>query len=281
MRKYLNIRASVRSTCSALIKSAVLLSFTLAVSAACNHTRGDDFLIGASPGLEIEQRESMLLPIARLLENTTGVKFRYIPPKHWPGYMEDMRNSKYSLLLDEPHLASWRLENLAHVPIVRLPGNMSFVIAARKRDEDIVALADIAGHVVCAGAPPALDGLILFEQFDNPSRQPQLLPTSGFQEAYGYLVQGRCRAAVLRRADYEAGSHGGDALRILYLSETFPNWTLSADSRISETLLDRIRQALLDPAGTGELVPGGRLLPANAADYSGLGRLLDNFWGLR
>lgn len=230
----------------------------------------------------------MFQPVAALLERATGERFRYVPAKHWPGYMEDMRTSKYSLLFDEPHLVGWRIDNLAHVPIVKLSGNLSFVIAARKRDEDIVALADIAGHIVCAGVPPALDGLILFEQFDNPSRQPHLLPTSGFQEAYEHLVSGHCRAAVFRKADYEARPENGGVLRVLYLSESFPNWTLSADTRIPEAVLDRIRQTLLDPAHAddrdrvaAELDPGGELRPARAKDYRGFSRRLDNFWGLR
>lgn len=230
----------------------------------------------------------MLGPVANLLQRITGENFRYVYMAHWPGYIEDMRNSRFSLLFDEPHFVGWRLTNRLHVPLVRLSGKLSFVIVSRRSDESIVQLSDIAGHSVCAAVPPALGGLILFERFDNPSRQPRLRPTPGFGEAYDQLVGGHCRAAVLPSGQYETLADRRKLLRVLYLSEAYPNWALSVDKRIPSPVVNRIRDALLDPgngrvadAVTGEFGPGIHLLPANEEEYKNHSRLLDDYWGLQ
>ena len=64
----------------------------------------------------------MLQSLAALLTQTTGSAFSYRHPASWPGYIESMRESRYQLLFDEPHLVGWRVENLKHVPLIRLPG---------------------------------------------------------------------------------------------------------------------------------------------------------------
>lgn len=261
----------------------VLLSIVLVAMGIRGLAHGAEYVIGASPGVAKEQGTQLAQSIAILLGRVTGDTFSYAPTTHWPGYIEAMRNSGFSLLFDEPHLVSWRLENQRHIPLVKLSGNMSFVIVARRDDETIVQLTDVAGHTVCAGVPPALDGLILFEQFENPSRQPRIKSTRSAQEAHENLVQEECRAAVLPTAHYESLQNNGKPLRVLFLSRSFPNWTLSADNRVPA--LDEIREALLDPANgaeaiISELYPGARLLPANENEYKGLARLLEGFWGL-
>jgi ABC-type phosphate/phosphonate transport system substrate-binding protein len=267
---------------------AVLFSVAAMLGSAWVDAHGEDYLIGSSPSLTREQGERIFQPIAELLGKATGVNFEYSYTAHWPGYIEDMRNSKHSLLFDEPHLVSWRLEYGTHSPVVKLSGDMGFVITARRNDESIVQLSDLAGRIVCAGAPPALDGLILYEQFANPSRQPQILPTANFRDAYDQLLNERCRAAVLPTTLYEALSLGSGELRVLFLSEAFPNWTLTADNRIPQPVLNEIRAALLDSDNqniTGviasEIDPGKQVLRASVDEYPGYSRLLQDFWGLR
>lgn len=289
MAKYLKFRTTARSGLANVSGRIVRMLLTLAFCASHAAVSGDQILISASPPLGKERIDRIMSAVAARLEGVTGKDFEYVPAAHWPGYIEDMRGAKYSLLLDEPHLVSWRIRHQGHVPIARLPGETRFVIASMKSDEDIVQLADVAGHIVCAGVPPALDGLILFAQFGNPLRQPVLVPANGSEEPYQRLREGGCRAAVLPAASYDTlPGNERDALRILYLSDGYPNLTLSADGRLPAPLLEAIRRALLDPglvvgdeAAGGDDPAGIRLVPASAPPYQGLDRLLDGSWGLR
>jgi ABC-type phosphate/phosphonate transport system substrate-binding protein len=253
-----------------------------------NGAQGETWRISSSPSFTREQSEKVFIPIAQLLTKATGKDFEYRYPANWPAYIQSMRESKSVLLFDEPHLVSWRIEHGKHIPLLKLSGNKSFVIITRNNDESIVQLSDLAGHPVCANAPPAIDGLVLLAQFNNPVRQPQIRQVKNYTDAYHQLLNGRCRGALLPARLYENISRNGNNTRVLYLSEIFPNLTFSVDSRIPKPLQYQIQQILLSPDRTdttGAMIdiidPGTALLPAARSEYQGFSSLLKNFWGLR
>ncbi len=278
--RLVSLRTSLQASALAIVS---LLVFT-----ASSGAQGETWLISSSPSFARKQSEQVFIPIAQLLARVTGKDFEYRYPVNWPGYIQDMRESNSVLLFDEPHLVSWRMENGKHIPLLKLSGNMSFVIITRNNDESIIQLSDLAGRSVCANAPPARDGLVLFAQFNNPVRQPQIRQAKNFIDAYDQLLNGRCRGALLPARLYENLSRNGNDTRALFLSETFPNWTFSVDNRIPKPLQNKIQQTLLSPSHTGitsamiNLIdPGSALLPAAGSEYRGYSSLLKNFWGLR
>jgi len=281
MENYLNIKIS-----SSIFSTLTIVAFL--VLFASSDAQGEAWLISSSPSFTREQSEKVFVPIARLLANATDKDFEYRYLANWPAYIQAMRESKSVLLFDEPHLVSWRIENGKHIPLLKLSGNMSFVIIKKKNDESIIQLSDLAGHPVCANAPPAIDGLVLLAQFNNPVRQPQIRQVKNYTDAYHQLLNGRCRGALLPARLYENISRNGNDTRVLYLSETFPNWTFSVDSRIPKPLQNKIQQTLLSPDRTdttGAMInvidPGSALLPAASSEYQGYSSLLKHFWGLR
>ena len=264
----------------------LLLVFYLASPAAT----GETILISSSPSLPRDSSESVFIPIATLLSRTTGKNFEYRYPVNWPAYVQDIRDSKYGLLFDEPHLVAWRAERGIHAPLLRLPGAMQFVVVALERDDSIVQLSDLAGLTVCTNPPPALDGLVLLAQFRNPARQPQIRQKSTYQDAYNQLLAAECRAAVLPYDWYTNASGEDRETRVIFLSEEFPNWTLSGDSAIPQNIRLQILNALLDPAqpaayslariaGDVPNVPP-YLLPASDTEYRNHSKILEGFWGL-
>lgn len=265
----------------------VLIVMLMALIAS-NGALGATYLISSSPSIPRERSEKVFVPIAQLLSKTTGEHFEYRYPVNWPGYIQDMRESTSQLLFDEPHLVGWRLDTGRHSPLLKLSGAVRFVIIARTDDKSIIQLSDLAGYTVCANAPPVLDGLVLFAQFRNPVRQPQIRQAKDAVAAYGQVLNKRCRAAVLPERVYKKLSHSVNNTRALFLSETFPSWTLSADFRVPKSLRDQIQRTLLSPDHrrlTDALIevfyPGSSLLPTRGSDYRGYGSLLENFWGLR
>jgi len=270
------------------LRNSALTIVSFLVFTTSSGAQDETWLISSSPSLSREQSENAFIPIARLLAKSTDKDFEYRYPVNWPDYIQDVRESRSVLLFDEPHLVSWRIENGNHIPLLKLSGNMSFVIITRNNDESIVQLSDLAGRPVCANAPPAIDGLILLAQFSNPVRQPQIRQSISFMDAYDRLLNGRCRGALLPAGLYENLSRNGNNTRVLFLSQTFPNWTLSVDSRIPKTLQNKILKILLSPDHadtTGAMInvidPGSSLLPAARSEYQGYSSLLKNFWGMR
>lgn len=270
------------------LKISALTIVSFLVFTASSGAQDETWLISSSPSISREQSEKVFIPIAQLLARVTGKEFEYRYPVNWPGYIHNMRESKSVLLFDEPHLVSWRIENSRHVPLLKLSGNMSFVIITQNNDESIIQLPDLAGRSVCANAPPAIDGLVLLAQFSNPVRQPQIRQAENYTDAYDQLLNRRCRGALLPTRLYENLSRKSNDTRALFLSEAFPNWTLSVDSRIPKALQYQIQQTLLSPdhtQTTGAMInvldPGSVLLPADGSAYRGYSSLLKNFWGLR
>lgn len=199
-----------------------------------------------------------------------------------------MRSSKYHLLFDEPHLVSWRIENLQHIPLVKLTGTINFVVVTRASDYSILQLKELAGRPVCAQVPPLMDSLILFAQFKNPSRQPQLRRVRSAQVGYRELLDDGCRGAVLPLRFYEGLTRTERQAHVLFLSETFPNWALSADSAMSSTVRDQIRATILNPAHSALMRKLNNVFSntdniqaASTSEYLGYTYLLEDFWGFQ
>lgn len=250
--------------------------------------RADGYLIGSSPSLGKQASETLFPPLAELLSAATGSSFSYRYSGNWPVYIKSLRDSAFALMFDEPHLVSWRVEHTGHIPLVKLEGPLDFVIVTLDDDDEIIQLRDLAGRTVCADAPPALDALVLFAQFHNPSRQPVLHRVRDPLSAYRRLLNSGCRGAVLPSRLYERQSRNNNRTRVLFLSRPFPNWAVSADPRLPASTRERIRQALLDPKNVtvtrplAEAVAGSRgLQPTAQSDYRGHAGLLEDFWGLQ
>ena len=166
------------------------LLFNSAVSA-------ETYVFTSPPREDPTRGEQVYGPITRYLSKAVDADFVYQHPDNWLSYMKDMQDGRYDLVFDGPHFVSWRVENLEHTPLVRLPGALEFVIVARRDDQQIIGLPDLAGHVVCAHAPPNLATLTLQNQFPNINRQPQIKAIRGFPNAYKALLDQQCRATVM------------------------------------------------------------------------------------
>ena len=268
-------------------------SFSVTVLAAAlvawpSGIHAEPYIISSSPSLPRQLSEQAFLPLVELLTRTTGGEFIYEYAGNWPGYVKNMRQSRYHVMFDEPHLVGWRVEHLNHVPLIKLSGTLKFVIITRHDDDAIVQLDDLAGHRVCGRVAPGMDSLILFSQFQNPSRQPYLMPVHDAEDGYRNLLQEKCRGAVLRSRLYDRLSGGGRETQILFLSKPFSNWALSADSVVPLDTRDQIKRVILDPGNRGVtsrlrgiLATQHEIQSTEGPEYAGYGDLLRDFWGFQ
>lgn len=134
-----------------------------------------------SPSLITELRAA---PVAAFLTKVTGQRVTYQHSDNWLSYQSEMQKDAYDLIFDGPHFVGWRMAKHQHTPLVKLPGNLSFAVIVRAKETRIENIESLAGHTVCAHAPPNLATLSLLAQFTNPSRQPLVIEVKGFKAAY-------------------------------------------------------------------------------------------------
>lgn len=243
-------------------------------------------LIFSSPPRESRAKgEEVYQPIADYLSKVTGQKVIYRYPDNWLVYQRDMQRGDYDIVFDGPAFIGWRQDKQGHVPLVKLPGKLSFVVAVKKEQQKIQELRQLAGRAVCAFPPPNLATLTVLYEFDNPSRQPLILETQSFPEAYKGVMNGKCLAAILQTKMYEklAAENGGT--KIVFSSRGVPNQGFTAGPRLSSEMKEKIRTGLLSPEGkaaTQKLRDEFKVQDFEAAtkeEYAGLGKLLRDTWG--
>lgn len=244
------------------------------------------FILSAPPRDSATEGQSRFGPIAAYLSEVIGRKVVYEHPLTWGAYQADMQKGRYDLVFDAPHFNGWRLEKLGHQMLVKIPGDYTYVAFVRSDNRKITDLKQLAGHKICAHAPPHLGTLILYSQFDNPSRQPSIIVRNGYDRVYQSLLKGECEAAMLSLRHLEKFDNGGQRTRIVYRHRALPNQALSAGPRLSVEEQTKIAEALVSPASekataTFRAVYGGGKGFARAAnvEYAGLGTYLRNQWG--
>lgn len=247
---------------------------------------GDEYVFSAPPRESGENEAEVYQPVADYLSRMTGRKIVYRNAENWLSYQDNMRKGKYDLVFDGPHFVSWRMAKLQHMPLVKLAGELSFVAVVRKDNPRIHDVKSLAGRPVCGMAPPNLATLTLYNQFDNPARQPLVVEVRSFAQAYEWLRNGKCEAAIMRDQMFKKLSKEKPEERVIYHSPGVPNQAFSAGPRFSAQDRARIAEALLAPEARAVLADffnryskDKDLLLAQGDEFRGLTVLLKDVWG--
>ena len=269
------------------ILAGTLLALALTIQPAAVSAAGKTYIFSAPPrGTEAKERE-VYDPIARYLTQSTGEHIVYKHPDNWLNYQNQMQLGKYDLVFDGPHFIGWRIDKVGHQPLAKLPGDLAFVVIAKKDDKKLDGLA---GRRVCGLAPPNLATLTMYKQFPNPMRQPQVKEVKSFAMAFRDVMDEKCDAAVMRDKMYfkltaKANAKG----KVIWSSEGISNQGFSAGPRLNTETKQKITSALLSPDAQEPLGKffdrfsknNRKLIKATAAEYAGLGGLLKDVWGFR
>lgn len=247
-----------------------------------------DIIFSAPPRESPADGQATYGPIAEYLSSRLNRKVVYRHSGDWLSYINNMQKDAYDLVFDGPHFVSYRMAKFGHTPLVKLPGALDFVVIARRDNTEVVQLADLAGRPVCGHAPPNLATLTLQAQFPNISRQPRIIETRGFKNAFLGVVNRRCEAAPIPTKVYaklDTGPNRG-LTRILFKSKGLPHQAFSAGRRVTPEEQAAIRAALLAPEAAeptkrlrARFAGGKALRPANPEEYAAHYRLLAYVWG--
>jgi ABC-type phosphate/phosphonate transport system substrate-binding protein len=240
-----------------------------------------DLVFSAPPRGSYQEEVAIYQPIVELLSKVIGKKVTYQYSDNWLSYSKDMTEGNYDIVFDGPAFNGWRIERMGHTPIVRLPEDFVFVVITKADNDRVKQVKDLAGRKICAHAPPNLGTLTMLSQFDNPARQPVIIETKGWDNAYKAMLDGKCAATVVPIKNLTKNDAGATKLtKTLYQHKAMPNQAISVGARITPELHKKIAQALLSEEGkqaTAKLrtaYAGKDFIPTTRDEYAGLGDLL-------
>lgn len=211
-----------------------------------------DIILTAPPRESADAGKKLYGPIADHLTNILGTRVVYEHPGNWIEYQRDMRNDKYDIIFDGPHFVSWRITHLGHEVLVKLPGNLQFVLLTDKDNNKYNKADDLIGKNICGISPPNLSTLSVLDYYRNPVRQPVIKGIKGgMGKVYKSFMAGKCDAAVLRTAFYKKKltKEQRAGMKELFLSQKMPNQAISVSARISPQAKRKIAESLTMGSG--------------------------------
>lgn len=193
-----------------------------------------DVIFSAPPREDAQKGQDIYLPITEKLSEILGEKVIYEQPATWLEYSKKMRQGYYDIVFDGPHFTAWRIKHLDHTPIVTLPGHLSFLLVAKKSDQEVNVPRDLVGKKICGMASPHLATDMIYDLYKNPVLQPQIYDVKGqMKDVYVAFKDGKCRATIFRVAAFNRlPKQERDQLKIVAKTRTLPNQTISISDRL-------------------------------------------------
>jgi len=250
-------------------------------------------LVFSAPPREDPQQGSVIYePLARFISEVLGETVVYRHAESWGKYSEAIKADDYDIVLDEPHLVSWRIEHSGHQPIVALEGPLHFYLYTGVDHSLLREVTDLKFHPFCADPLPSLPALAFLVQFDGPNKPRLVSVHGGLDEAYRRFLEGDCAAFVARNGMLPNLSDAEKAkLKRLSESPHYPNLTLTVGPRVAASKHQVLQRALMDRSGAEaaalfiERYGGGqstRFIRVRTRGYKGYNKLLEGVvWGWR
>lgn len=192
-----------------------------------------------NPEYPPEQARLVFQPLVDYLNDATGLEITLAVDRNFHRYwLNARRNEAPPLVLEDAHMAAWRMLNFDYQPLVAsaTPKTFSLLTTGALADD---SLDDFVGRRISSLPSPSLGYLVLANWFDNPLQQPLILSTAtSWLDAVEMVFSAEADAAI-------APNNLVARYPNLYPIETsreFPGLTMSA----SPDLAADVRQTLID-----------------------------------
>jgi len=220
-------------------------------------------------------------PIADFLTKVTGQSFVYKQQTSWPEYVNGMRSEKYDLVFDGPHFVDWRIHNIEHHTVLKIPHLLQWRIITRKNNNSITKLEDLVGKKTCAPGSPNFGMLNLFNHFKDNEKQPVHVKVKGWNNVFDSVKNGDCVAGVLPKKNHLIYDKNGTYTKSIHTHLPYPNQAFTVGKKIPEDMREKIRMALLSEAGQEAMknlrkryTGGTKLVSAVNEEYDSIDTLL-------
>ncbi len=240
-----------------------------------------DYVFTAPPRESVERGMEIYKPVADFLSKQTGETFVYKHPGNWAEYSRGMQNQEYDLAFDGPHFVSWRIKNINHDLVIKLPQLHIWRVIARIDDNQVNSLEDLVGKKVCAPKAPNFGMLTMMSHFPNPDREPEHLITKGWKDGFNGVVNGTCVATVLPKTNHRKFDKDLTKTKAIHTHLPYPNQAFTVGPGVPQSLKDKIRKELLSDAGQDALFKlrerftrGAYLVGAENEEYEGISMVL-------
>jgi hypothetical protein len=200
-----------------------------------------------------------------------------------------MREDRYDIVFDAPHFSSWRMKNIEHEPVVRLPGTLDYVIVTDRQEKYINRLRDLVSAQICSLVSPNLSTMTVYHLFENPVNMPQIKEIDGsYHDVYLALKKHQCKAAVLRESDYETlAAAEKQRIKIIAKSQAMPERTITVSRRLrAKKQVITLMLTSVEGARAGENIfreygkQPQEFVPVRPEEYKDLDSLLSHVvWG--
>jgi ABC-type phosphate/phosphonate transport system substrate-binding protein len=239
------------------------------------------YVFTAPPRETLEEGVKVYQPIADFLTRMTGKQFVYQQQRSWDDYVKGMRSENYDLVFDGPHFVDWRIHNIEHETLIKIPHLLQWRVIAAKGDKEITKLEDLVGRKTCAPGSPNFGMLNLFSHFQDADKQPVHVEVKGWKNVYEGILNGDCVAGVLPKKNHEIYDSQQLHSKAIHTHLPYPNQAMTASKRIPQELKQKIRAALLSKEGQQALenlrkryTGGSRLVSAVDEEYDSIHSLL-------
>ena len=226
---------------SKVIMSISFLFFSQTVLGAYTFT--------APPRETTEKGYQVYNPIAKFLTKSTGHEFVYKQQNNWGEYIKGMRGGQYDLVFDGPHFVDWRIHQINHHTLLKIPHLLQWRIITRKNNTSINKIADLSGKRTCAPGSPNFGMLNLFSHFKDSEKQPVHVEVKGWNNVYESVKNGDCVAGVLPKKNHQIFDREGKYTKHIHTHLPYPNQAFTASQKIPESVREKIRSALLSEDG--------------------------------
>lgn len=252
-----------------ILNICLLTLFSSSVSA--------EYVFTAPPRESLEKGVKVYQPISDYLTQVTGEKFTYFHPDTWSEYSEKMHAEKFDLVFDGPHFVDWRVNNIGHNVILKLPKIGRWSLIARKDDDSINTISDMVGKKACAPGAPNFGMLNMMSHFPDPDKQPVHIKVKGWNNVFNGVKSGKCDVGVLPHTNHNIFDKDRVFTKSIHKHLPYPNQGITYGPRISYTLAQKIKKALLSSEGQKAMLAlrkrytaGKKLVSAENEEYDGV-----------
>jgi hypothetical protein len=243
-------------------------------------------VFSAPPRESADEAQRLYQPVADYLSRALGRQVTYVYPRNWLTYQKEMTKGSYDIIFDGAHFTSWRISNIKHNALAKIPDQQTFAVVTRKDNTQVSALKQLAGKKVCGMGAANLATLSLQSEF-APERQPLILEQVGWNKVYESLIENRCAAATLPMAVLRRLDGGGNFTRIIHQSRELPNQAFSAGPRLTgeeqiklgKALISPDARTIMEPLLSVNGVPNKGLVLASKEEFAGMDTYLKDVWG--
>jgi len=204
------------------------------------------------PIIDREATAKAYQPLADYLAKASGKSVQLLTAYDFADFWLTMKQGKrYNLILDSAFYTDYRIKNMGYVPLVKVPGLVSYSLVSLAA-KGFFDSQDLIGHKVASLIPPSPGGLVLSRMYPVATRQPVIIPAKDSEHAIEDLRKGSVDAAMVPTPVAAREMEAGAELSVISTSEQFPHITLSAGPDIDADTRQKIAQALLNAPNTPE-----------------------------